>query len=333
MARTPGGAVVAASARGQAQLAAALDDARRAAAHGIRSVLIADIGVLAAFSALRDAGLIPSDMQAKLSVMLPVANASAAAVVQRLGANTINLATDLTLHQIGAIRAAVDVPLDIYVEVPDSIGGFSRLHEIPEIIRIAWRFTPAAAISLAHELEPYEPSWIEEPVPPVNLMALEKVARKVRIPVATGERVHVRHERRELFECQAADVLQTDITSCGGLLEAKKIAAWADGYHIRVAPHNVGGPISTAAALHFATSTTNFKILEHFNDFDDASIKACAPGNPEVVDGYFALPSGAGLGVTVDEDVIRAHPPRQIYFNLFAEDWQLREAERSVAAD
>src|SRR5215472_13011064 len=209
MARTPGGAVVAASARGQAQLAAALDDARRAAAHGIRSVLIADIGVLAAFSALRDAGLIPSDMQAKLSVMLPVANASAAAVVQRLGANTINLATDLTLHQIGAIRAAVDVPLDIYVEVPDSIGGFSRLHEIPEIIRIAWRFTPAAAISLAHELEPYEPSWIEEPVPPVNLMALEKVARKVRIPVATGERVHVRHERRELFECQAADVLQT----------------------------------------------------------------------------------------------------------------------------
>ena len=129
MARTPGGAVVGASARGQAQLAAALDDARRAAAHGIRSVLIADIGVLAAFSALRDAGLIPSDMQAKLSVMLPVANASAAAVVQRLGANTINLATDLTLHQIGAIPAAVDVPLDIYVEVPDSIGGFSRLHQ------------------------------------------------------------------------------------------------------------------------------------------------------------------------------------------------------------
>ena len=137
MARTPGGAVVAASARGQAQLAAALDDARRAATHGIRSVLIADIGVLAAFSALRDARLLPRDMQAKLSVMLPVANASAAGVVQRLGANTINLATDLTLHQIAAIRAAVDVPLDIYVEVPDSIGGFSRLHEIPEIIRIA----------------------------------------------------------------------------------------------------------------------------------------------------------------------------------------------------
>ena len=76
-----------------------------------------------------------------------------------------------------------------------------------------------------------------------------------------------------------------------------------------------------------------FKILEHFNDFDDAGIKACAPGNPEVVDGYFALPTGTGLGVTVDNGVIRAHPPRQIHFDLFAEDWQLRRAERSVATD
>ena len=237
--------------------------------------------------------------------------------------------------------------VDPFSAVPGDLEREERLHAIslveavrdavgPDcelLIEMHGRFTPAAAISLARELEPYEPSWIEEPVPPVNLKALKKVARKVRIPVATGERVHVRHELRELFERQAADVLQTDITGCGGLLEAKKIAAWADAYHIQMAPHNVGGPISTAAALHFAASTTNFKILEHFNDFDDASIKACAPGNPEVVDGYFALPSGAGLGVTVDEDVIRAHPPRQIYFNLVAEDWQLREGERSAAAD
>jgi hypothetical protein len=137
MARAPAGGVVAAASRGQEQVVAGLDDCRRAAAHGFRSVLIADIGVLSVFSAMRQAGTLPRDMQAKISVMLPAANPPAARVLEQLGANTINLPTDLTLAQIAAIRAAVDVPLDIYVESPDNIGGFVRLHEIGEIIRIA----------------------------------------------------------------------------------------------------------------------------------------------------------------------------------------------------
>ncbi len=110
---------------------------RRAAEHGFRSVLIADVGVLAAFGEARDAGLLPPDMQAKISVMLPAANAAAARVFERLGASTINLPTDLTLAQIAAIRAVVDVPLDVYVEAPDNVGGFLRHHEIPELIRVA----------------------------------------------------------------------------------------------------------------------------------------------------------------------------------------------------
>ena len=137
MARAPAGAALAAAARGQDQVVACMDDARRAAAHCFRSVLVADLGVLAAFDAMRRAGALPSDMQAKVSVMLPVANPAAAQVIERLGANTLNLPTDLTLPQIAAIRAAVDIPLDIYVEAPDSLGGFIRLHEIPEIIRVA----------------------------------------------------------------------------------------------------------------------------------------------------------------------------------------------------
>ena len=137
MARAPAGGVLAASARGQDQVVACLDDALRAAAHGFRSVLIADLGVLAAFDALRRAGTLPADMQAKVSVMLPAANPAAAQVIERLGANTLNLPTDLTLPQIAAIRAAVDVPLDIYIEAPDNLGGFIRMHEIPEIIRVA----------------------------------------------------------------------------------------------------------------------------------------------------------------------------------------------------
>jgi hypothetical protein len=127
----------AATAHGQAQVAANLDDCVRAAEHGFRSVLIADLGVLSLFDAARDEELLPPDMQAKVSVMLPAANAASARVLEQLGASTINLPTDLTLPQIAAIRASVDVPLDVYVEAPDNIGGFVRHHEIPELIRIA----------------------------------------------------------------------------------------------------------------------------------------------------------------------------------------------------
>jgi peptidase U32-like protein len=137
MAKAPAGAVVAPAARGQEQVVQALDDARRAAAHGFRSVLIADLGVLSVFAQMRAAGDLPRDMQAKVSVMLTVANPASARVVEQLGADTINLPTDLSLAQIAAIRAAVDVPLDLYVESPDSLGGFVRLHEIPELIRVA----------------------------------------------------------------------------------------------------------------------------------------------------------------------------------------------------
>ena len=136
MARSPAGAVVAPVAHGQEQVVHALDDIRRAATHGFRSVLIADLGVLTAFTALKEAGELPSDMQAKISVMLPVGNPAAARVLVELGASTLNLPTDLSLAQISAIRAAVDVPLDVYVEAPDNLGGFVRMHEIPELIRV-----------------------------------------------------------------------------------------------------------------------------------------------------------------------------------------------------
>jgi hypothetical protein len=137
MARSTAGAAVAPTSRGQEQIVQGLKDVRRAAAHGIRSVLIADLGLLSVFAAMRTAGELPDDMQAKVSVMLPAANPPAASVLGGLGADTLNLPTDLTLPQIAAIRAAVDVPLDLYVEAPDNLGGFVRLHEIPEIIRIA----------------------------------------------------------------------------------------------------------------------------------------------------------------------------------------------------
>ena len=136
-ARTEGGAAVGGANHGQEGLVHALEDIRRSAAHGIRSVLITDVGLLAAFQAMREAGELPHDMQAKMSVAFPTANPSTARVLAGLGANTLNVASDLSLAQIAAIRAAVDVPIDFYIESPDNLGGFVRLYELPELIRVA----------------------------------------------------------------------------------------------------------------------------------------------------------------------------------------------------
>jgi Peptidase family U32 len=137
MSRAAAGGVLAASVRGQDQLVAVLEDAVRAAEHGVRSVLLADVGALYAFSRFRAAGVLPAEMQAKVSVMLPIANAATAKVLADLGASTLNLPPDLSLAQIAAIRASVDLPIDFYVEAPETLGGFVRLHEIPELIRVA----------------------------------------------------------------------------------------------------------------------------------------------------------------------------------------------------
>jgi hypothetical protein len=109
----------------------------RAAAHGFRSVLVADVGVLSVFGALKSSGGLPATMQAKVSVMLPAANAAAADALVRLGAGTLNLPGDLGTADVATIRDAVTVPLDVYVESPDDLGGIVRLHDVPELIRVA----------------------------------------------------------------------------------------------------------------------------------------------------------------------------------------------------
>ena len=122
--------------------------------------------------------------------------------------------------------------------------------------------------------------------------------------------------------------IQPDLTMMGGISETRKLATWAESYDVMLAPHNVGGPVSTAAALHLAAATPNFKILEHFNDFVDPFVSEAARGVPAVTDGAFPLPSGPGLGVTLDEDVIAAHPRKPIHLNLFGDRWHMRGRER-----
>jgi hypothetical protein len=136
-ARTPGGAVVAPRLRGADQLVYAIEDVRRAMALGIRGVLVADEGLLWVLDEMRRAGDLPADLVIKISVMMGSANPASLRLLERLGAGTLNVPTDLTLAQLAAVRQATDLPLDVYVEAPDELGGFIRHYEIPELIRVA----------------------------------------------------------------------------------------------------------------------------------------------------------------------------------------------------
>jgi galactonate dehydratase len=205
--------------------------------------------------------------------------------------------------------------------VRDAVGP-----DVELFIEMHGRFTASQATALARDLERFAPGWIEEPVPPDQPGALARVAAHTTIPIATGERLHTRTAFRDLLAQQVTDVLQPDLTHCGGLLETKKIAAMAETYGLVVAPHNVSGPIGTAAVLHLAASIPNLKIQEYFNDFTEPFVNEAASGLPQVRDGYFSLPTGPGLGVSLNEDVVEAHPYRRQHFNLFAEDWQRRQA-------
>ncbi|WP_329031511.1 mandelate racemase/muconate lactonizing enzyme family protein [Streptomyces sp. NBC_01725] len=219
-------------------------------------------------------------------------------------------------------RAGTGYAVSLIEAVRDAIGPDTEL-----MLEMHGRFSPATAVRLARELAPYDPAWLEEPVPPENLQALSKVAGKVDIPVATGERIHDRIEFRELFASQAADIIQPDVGHIGGILETRKLAATAETHYVLVAPHNVGGSVLTAASLQLAACTPNFKILEHFNDFADAEIKKIVTGAPEVdpETGCFEISHAPGLGVEFDADAAAEFPQQQARFDLWAEGWEKRD--------
>ncbi len=167
-----------------------------------------------------------------------------------------------------------------------------------------------AALAYIEALAPGRPMFIEEPVQPGDFASLAKLAARTSIPLATGERLIDRTEFDALFASGAIDIVQPDICHCGGLMEAKKIAARAETLGIGVAPHNPLGPIAGVAALHFAVSTPNHVIQEEmvgavpwYGDVVQGPIRR--------VDGFWQVPDAPGLGIVVDEAACAAHPYSQ----------------------
>ena len=164
-----------------------------------------------------------------------------------------------------------------------------------------------AALAYIDALREGRPMFVEEPVPPGDFGSLAKLAARTSVPLATGERLIDRTEFDALFATGAVDIAQPDICHCGGLLEAKRIAARAEAIGVGVAPHNPLGPIAGVAALHFAVSTPNHVIQEEmvgavpwYFDVVEGPIRR--------VNGYWQVPEAPGLGITLDEDECARHP-------------------------
>ncbi len=134
---SPSGKNLAARLRGMDQVVYAVEDIQRGCALGIRSVLVADEGLLWLANEMKKTGDLPANLVLKISVQMGAANPLSIRLLEQLGAGTYNTPTDLSLPQLAAIRQVVDIPLDIYVEAPDDFGGFVRHYEVPEMIRVA----------------------------------------------------------------------------------------------------------------------------------------------------------------------------------------------------
>lgn len=168
-------------------------------------------------------------------------------------------------------------------------------------------FEPIRAWELSEAVRPYRPMFFEEPLRPENVEALAKLKEKMGIPLATGEMLYTKYQFRDVIAAHAADILQPDLILCGGLMEAKKIAAMAEAAYLTVAPHNPMGPISTAVSTHFAASTPNFLILEYTRDSEpparDLILKPL-----KLVDGYLEIPEVPGLGIELNERAFAGKP-------------------------
>ena len=169
------------------------------------------------------------------------------------------------------------------------------------------QMTPAGAIRLARRLEPYDPLWFEEPVPPEIPEAMAQVARATTIPIATGERLATKYEFAQVLATKSAAILQMALGRVGGILEAKKIAGMAEAHYVQIAPHLYCGPIEAAANIQLDTCSPNFLIQE--------SIQTLGGFHAEILkqplqweDGYIIPPTAPGIGVELDEEVAAAHP-------------------------
>ncbi|KAF2676808.1 mandelate racemase/muconate lactonizing protein-like protein [Lentithecium fluviatile CBS 122367] len=166
------------------------------------------------------------------------------------------------------------------------------------------------AKQLAKALEPHHPLFIEEPLLSEHIGGIKALSQLTTCPIALGERLHSRWDVRPFLESQCVDILQPDISHCGGVSELKRIAAMCEAYDVAFAPHCPLGPIALAACIQVDATLSNFAIQEmslgiHYNEGADLMSYVVDKGIWRIDGGYVELMPGVGLGIEVDEDAVR----------------------------
>ncbi len=169
------------------------------------------------------------------------------------------------------------------------------------------RLDVPSSIRLARDLEQFHLLWLEEPVPPENVVAMREIKRSTTTPICAGENLYLRHGFRELIISQAVDIIMPDIPKCGGLSECRKIANLAEIYYMPFAPHNVASPIGTMASAHVCASIPNFLVLEFHWLHRDYWATISADGEDIIKDGYITMSDRPGIGVDLNEAVARQY--------------------------
>jgi galactonate dehydratase len=171
------------------------------------------------------------------------------------------------------------------------------------------KWSVASAGRILKMLEPFDPFFVEEPVPPENVDAMAALQRSTNMPIATGEGLQSHFNFYAILEKQAARILQPDPARTGGITAVKKIAAMADAHYVVIAPHNPNGPVCTAAAVHIAASIPNFVIMEEGNtnpkDYNEIFIGGWKPNLAE-----WPIPEAPGLGVDFSPQYVKDHSVR-----------------------
>lgn len=170
-----------------------------------------------------------------------------------------------------------------------------------------WSYNVGDAIRLARALEPYQLWWLEDPLPPENVEALAKLRQATSTPICTGENLYLRDPFARLLAAGGADIIEPDLPRSAGMLEFKRICDLADYYYVPVAPHNVGSPIATIAAVHMGAATPNFLAVE-YHAIDVAWWSTIVTGDAaRITEGHLPVPEAPGLGVELNEDVVKEH--------------------------
>jgi L-alanine-DL-glutamate epimerase-like enolase superfamily enzyme len=190
------------------------------------------------------------------------------------------------LEPFRKIRRAVGDAMDIMVE----------LHSL-------WDLPSAKRITAA--LEEFNPFWFEDPIKMNNLAALGELARTTRVPITASETLGTRWSFRELLEQRAASIVMLDVSWCGGLSEARKIAAMAEAYQLPVAPHDCTGPVVLMASVHLSMNATNALIQETVRAFLSSWYADLVTQLPRIENGYVYPPEGPGLGTELQPGLER----------------------------